>query len=98
LWITIIERFANSVVFVDDWQYSVGCTKEFEAALRLTLPILDQRLHPLSYNEALQLLRAAVTEVGSVTGNGALLVRAAEMAERTASKLSVINATRELKP
>jgi hypothetical protein len=76
LWIAVIEAYARVVVFVDEWQYSVGCTKEFEAAARLGLPLRDQRLAPLTYQQGIRMLDEAEREVGAVPGHGARLVRA----------------------
>lgn len=76
LWIAVIEAYARVVVFVDDWQYSVGCTKEFEAALRLDLLLLDQRLAPLTYRQGMRMLDEAEREVGAVPGHSARLSQA----------------------
>lgn len=76
LWVMVINRFVRSVVFVDDWQYSVGCTKEFGAAYRLALPIFAQDLQPLRYDEGLRLLSGAAREVHDVAGKRAPLLQA----------------------
>ncbi len=73
LWIAVIEAYARVVVFVDDWQYSVGCTKEFDAAVRLGLPLRDQRLAPLTYRQGMRMLDEAEREVGALPGHGARL-------------------------
>jgi hypothetical protein len=33
LWVRVIERFADRVVFMPGWQYSAGCAAEFEKTL-----------------------------------------------------------------
>ncbi|MGE5829560.1 MAG: hypothetical protein ACM30G_14550 [Micromonosporaceae bacterium] len=73
LWVAVIEQYAKMILFVDDWQYSVGCTTEFRAALRLGLPLVDQRFEPLTYREGVRLLEAAVAEVDDAPGSGHLL-------------------------
>lgn len=47
-WEDVIEQFAKSVYFVDDWAYSNGCTYEFYIAQRLKLPVYDEQGEPLS--------------------------------------------------
>jgi hypothetical protein len=76
LWVAVIEAYARIVVFVDDWQFSVGCTKEFETAVRLGLPLRDQRLDPLTYPQGMRMLDEAEREVGGLAGHGARLGRA----------------------
>ncbi|HET8683893.1 MAG TPA: hypothetical protein VFM54_18785 [Micromonosporaceae bacterium] len=73
LWVAVIERYARAVVFVDDWQYSVGCRKEFEAAVRLGLPVMDQRLTSFGCEDGQRLVRQAAVELESLRGSGALL-------------------------
>lgn len=76
LWVAVIEAYARVVVFVDDWQYSVGCTKEFEAAVRLGLPLRDQRLAPLTYRQGMRMLEDAEREVGAVPAHVVRLAQA----------------------
>lgn len=83
LWVAVIEAYARVVVFVDDWQFSVGCTKEFEAAVRLGLPLRDQRLTPLTYRQGMRMLDEAEREVGAVPGHGTRLSRAVADARET---------------
>ncbi len=78
LWVAVIEAYAGVVVFVDDWQFSVGCTKEFEAAVRLGLPLRDQRLVPFTYRQGMRMLDEAEREVGAVSDHGVRLARAVE--------------------
>jgi hypothetical protein len=33
LWVRVIERFADRVVFMPGWQYSAGCAAEFQRAV-----------------------------------------------------------------
>lgn len=73
LWVAVIDQYAKMILFVDDWQYSVGCTKEFHAALRLRLPLADQRFESLAHGAGIRLLEAAVAEVGDAPGSGHML-------------------------
>lgn len=85
LWVAVIDRFAQIIVFVDDWQYSVGCTKEFGAACRLGLPMFTQDLQPMSCDEGRRLLSSAGAEVRSVSGPQAPLLRAIAEVEELAA-------------
>lgn len=76
LWVAVITRFARMVIFVDDWQYSVGCTKEFTAAYQRALPIFTQDLQPMRYDEGRRLLGTAATEVHAINGAEAPLLEA----------------------
>lgn len=40
LWMTVIERHASTVAFVDGWSYSIGCAHEFERAIAHNIPTL----------------------------------------------------------
>ena len=46
-WMLVIHHFVKTVVVVNGWEYSTGCTWEVSQALFDELPILDERLHPL---------------------------------------------------
>lgn len=61
-WATFIQRFAATVVFVDGWQYSTGCSIELITAYRHGIKTLDQRLDPLEPNQAASLLSNAIEE------------------------------------
>lgn len=85
LWVATIERSVKEILFIDGWQYSVGCTKEFGAALRLQLPILDLRGAQLDYSVGLELLSSAAQETAEVLGVDAPLIQAVAEVEQFAS-------------
>ncbi len=47
-WTEVIRRYVHQVVFVDGWEFSVGCCREFAAAIGNKVPCLDQRGLPLT--------------------------------------------------
>jgi hypothetical protein len=65
LWARVIEQYAESVVFLDGWQYSSGCTYEFLVAHRMTPSpsILQERLQPLTLEEGIRLMKQAIVEL-----------------------------------
>jgi hypothetical protein len=62
-WVRVIQRFVESVVLADGWQYSSGCSLEFAAATVAGLPTLDASLQPLSVEHGLRLLEQAAGEL-----------------------------------
>lgn len=83
-WSSVIERFACRVVFVDDWQYSNGCTQEFLVAVALALPTFTEAGEQLTLELALRLIQEAISEVGAFGGSTELLESVtAELRRRT---------------
>lgn len=65
LWARVIERYADTVVFLDGWQYSNGCTYEFLIA-NCTTPrpsIFQERLEPLTVEEGIRLVKSAIMDL-----------------------------------
>lgn len=77
-WSSVISRYAASVVFLDDWQYSNGCSEEFLTAVRLSLPRLDERGNEIAVAEAAQLLTDAIGEIKLLHGEPRTLIRIAQ--------------------
>jgi len=63
LWARVIERYADTVVFIDGWQYSNGCAYEFLIAQRSGAKTLSEDQHPLTLEAGEQLIRAAINEL-----------------------------------
>jgi hypothetical protein len=65
LWGRVIELYAQTVVFLDGWQFSNGCTYEFFVANRMTPKpaILSENLQPLPLEEGISLLNKAIFEL-----------------------------------
>jgi len=59
-WTRVIERYVGTVVFMDGWQYSSGCTHEFIAAIRVGAKVLREDLTPLSLHEGEKLVSEAI--------------------------------------
>ena len=59
-WTQVIERYAATVVFLDGWEFSSGCTQEFLAAYRAGARLLREDLTPLRPDEGEQLIRDAI--------------------------------------
>ncbi len=62
-WALVVERFACRVFFLDDWQFSNGCSYEFLTAWRCGVPTFDEREGALTLAEGARLIRAAVAEM-----------------------------------
>jgi hypothetical protein len=60
LWGRVIERYAGTVVFLDDWEFSNGCVYEFLVAARCNARALDERLHPLTLPDGLDRIQKAI--------------------------------------
>lgn len=65
LWGKVIELYADTVVFLDGWQYSSGCVYEFFVANGVTprLTILQENVQPLPLATGIHLVKSAVREL-----------------------------------
>ncbi len=65
LWARVIEKYADTVVFLNGWQYSNGCAYEFLTANGMAHrpSILKETLEPLTLVEGIRLLKAAVIDL-----------------------------------
>ncbi len=61
-WGRVIERYVETAVFRDGWQYSSGCAYEFLAASTAGAQLLNEDLTPLALEEGRALLADAVRE------------------------------------
>jgi len=68
LWGRVIEQYANTVVFIDGWQYSNGCSYEFLVAHRCVdgkrRRVLNEQLEPLTIEMGISLIESAIAELG----------------------------------
>jgi len=60
-WTTVIQRHARRVIFLEGWQFSRGCTIEFETAQGSGIDCVNENLQPLSKSDGLKLIGAAIT-------------------------------------
>ena len=65
-WTQVIGRFAERVVFVDGWEFSIGCTIEFAEALKYECHLYRQDLQSLAIEEADYLLSKAHARLSAV--------------------------------
>lgn len=84
-WVAVIHRYAEKMLFLDGWQYSVGCAIEFSTALQLGLPTLTEHLMPMDTHSAIALLREAVNEYARQGLSPELLRRSLRTAESAAA-------------
>ena len=61
-WLKVLEKHVRRVIFMDGWEFSTGCTLEFEHALHRGISCLDQRLNPIDANRARDLLEQAISQ------------------------------------
>ena len=85
-WIRVIGKYADSVVVVDGWQYSVGCTIEFAEAIRLGLHTMTEHFESLYADTGMQLIRAAIREYAVARVDSARLRDSLHVVERAATK------------
>lgn len=71
----VIERYVQTVVFVDGWQYSLGCSYEFLVARRSGARTLTQELEEVSLGAGTRLISEAVNDL-KVRGDGSSFLRA----------------------
>jgi hypothetical protein len=63
LWGEVIRRHTECAVFIDDWEYSKGCTYEYAVAVASGVQAYSARLNSLSTDEAVDRIRAAIREI-----------------------------------
>lgn len=85
-WIRVIGEYADSVIFVDGWQYSVGCTIEFAEAVRLGLYTMTENLESLHIDTGLRLIRTAIEEYAVARIDPSRLRHSLDVVETAATK------------
>jgi hypothetical protein len=67
LWGRVIEQYAGTVIFIDGWQYSNGCSYEFlvsqQCSKNESRLVLNEQLEPLSPETGIALIESAISEV-----------------------------------
>jgi hypothetical protein len=84
-WVSVIEQYAQQIILLDGWQYSVGCAVEFAAAVRLGLPTFTEHLSPLSVDDGENMLRSAIQDYISAGLDPEPLRRSSDTAKRAVS-------------
>jgi hypothetical protein len=59
-WDKVIKEIVNEIVFMDGWEYSVGCCCELLSAINYGKKIYTQDLQPLSVTHAINLLNKSI--------------------------------------
>ena len=80
----IIERYVHTVIFVDDWQYSLGCSYEFLAAQQTGAKTVTHNMEEVSIAEGIRLIRGAVNELQRMGNNTSFLKAVTHELERFA--------------
>ena len=67
LWGKVIEQYAGTVVVIDGWQYSNGCSYEilvsYQSATYHCPLVLNENLQPLTLEQGLTLVKASIHEL-----------------------------------
>jgi hypothetical protein len=88
LWGKVIEQYASTVVFIDGWQYSNGCSYEFlvsyQSASNQCPLVLNENLKPLTREQGLKLIREAIHELKEAGLSTEFLERVAGQVASTA--------------
>lgn len=61
-WSQVVGLYPQQMIFLDQWQYSVGCTREFADAIRIGLPTFTEHLSVLDADTGVRLVRSALHE------------------------------------
>jgi hypothetical protein len=80
----VIERYVHTVIFVDGWEYSLGCSYEFLVARQTEAKTVAQNLEEISIAEGVRLIREAANELQQMGGNTSFLQAVAQELERCA--------------
>ena len=88
LWGKVIEQYATTVVFIDGWQYSNGCSYEFLVSYQSAADhcplVLNENLEPLTLEAGLLLIKAAINELNDAGLSTEFLKRVTEQLASTA--------------
>lgn len=88
LWAKVIEQYATTVVFIDGWQYSNGCSYEFLVSYQSPSDhyplVLNEDLNPLTVEQGLTLIKAAINELKEAALPTEFLKRVAQQLASTA--------------
>jgi len=86
LWGRIIDRYADSVVFRDGWQYSSGCGYEFLVGCESGARLLREDLKPLVFEEGRSLIGRGIKESHERGASAVFLERVLQALEELAAR------------
>lgn len=92
LWEDFIERHVRLIIFMPDWEYSIGCATEFARAVMHDIRTETVSGSPITAEDGVALLTAAHQDLLSADADGALQ----ELATRIGEIISRLS--RQLKP
>jgi hypothetical protein len=78
LWEALIERHVGLIIFMPDWEYSIGCAIEFARAMAHDVRTETVSGAPITVEDGIALLSAACDDLRADDANGAL----AQLADR----------------
>jgi len=87
-WGRVIERFADTVIFLKGWQYSSGCGYEFLRCSQNGLRAFKEDESALPRDEGCRLIEAAVIEIREVGASTLFLERILNDLQKDASRLN----------
>lgn len=88
LWMTLIERHASRVAFVEGWSYSIGCSLEFERAVAHNIATQTLDGQPICRQGGASLIRQAAADLIDRSMSVPKAVALAERLSLVASRLS----------
>ena len=59
-WDRVIKELVNEIVFLDGWEYSIGCCCEYLSATKSNINIFTQNMEVLSVNEAIYKIKTSI--------------------------------------
>jgi len=80
----VIERYVHTVIFVDDWQYSLGCSYEFLVARQTGAKTVTHSLEEVSVAEGIRSIRGAINELKRMGNDTSFLKAVTHELERCA--------------
>jgi hypothetical protein len=92
LWEDFIERHVRSIIFMPEWEYSIGCATEFARAVMHDIRMETVSGSPITPEDGVALLRAAYDNLISDDADGALI----ELADRINGV--ILRVSSQLKP
>jgi len=88
-WGKVIERYVNTVVFLDGWEYSSGCCFEFLTATRCGANTITENKQPINREMGIELITAAIQEIKQYSISTTYLERVVKELQGDATRLYV---------
>lgn len=88
-WGKVIERYVNTVVLLDSWEYSSGCCFEFLTATRCGANTITENKQPISREMGIELITAAIQEIKQYSISTTYLERVVKELQGDATRLYV---------